>query len=183
MFTPEIESGIPIPFDTEDTLPDMTEEEEVRVRATTAKLIADLTGQELMPDPVQRQKAIDLFITNSNNRLPLSSYPNETLAYLAGMVTMYDGMVVKELANLKLYVVNRLIEESMKAVKPETRINALKALGEVDGVDAFKKRTEITIQQKSTEEIERELMEKLDRLTIDMGTVQTEEDAEDEGSC
>jgi hypothetical protein len=178
MFTPEIESGIPIPFDDEDTLPDMSEEEEVRVRATTAKLIADLTGQELAPDPVQRQQAIDLFINNSNNRLPLSAYPNETLAYLAGMVTMYDGMVVKELANLKLYVVNRLIEESMKAPRPETRITALKALGEIDGVDAFKKRTEITIQQRSTEDIEREIMEKIDKLTIDMGPVSEAEGEE-----
>ena len=178
MFTPDIESGIPIPFDTEDTLPDMSDEEEVRVRATTAKLIADLTGQELVPDPVQRQQAIDLFISNSNNRLPLSAYPNETLAYLAGMVTMYDGMVVKELANLKLYVVNRLIEESMKAPRPETRITALKALGEIDGVDAFKMRTESTIQQRSTEDIEREIMEKIDKLTIDMGPVSEAEGEE-----
>jgi HEAT repeat protein len=174
MLVPDIESGVPI----ETTLPDMTEEEELVVRANTAKLISDLIGQPLVADPLQRQQAIDLFISNSHGRLPLSAYPNETLAYLAGMVTLYDGMVVKELANLKLYVANRLIEESIKAPKPETRISALKALGEIDGVDAFKKRSEITVQQRSNEEIEREILERIDRLTVDMGEVEEVEDAD-----
>ena len=45
------------------------------------------------------------------------------------------------------------------------------ALGEVDGVDAFKKRSEITIKHQSIEEVEQELLETLARLekrTIDV---------------
>lgn len=175
-FTPDIDTGIPIPQ--HDALPDMTEEEEVLVRANTARLIADLTGTVLDPSEEDRQTAREIF-TETKQKLPLSAYPSETIAYLAGMVSLYDGMVVRELADLKLYVVNKLIEET-SSKDAKVRIAALKALGEVDGVDAFKKRTEITVQQKSTEEIEAELMERLNRLTVDMGEVQEVEDVEDD---
>ncbi len=177
-FTPDIDSGIPVPK--HDALPDMTEEEEVIVRANTAKLIADLTGTELTPTEADRETARDIFRNTARAKLPLSAYPNETIAYLAGMVSMYDGMVVRELADLKIYVVNKLIEET-SSKDAKVRLTALKALGEVDGVDAFKKRTEITVQQKSTEEIEAELMARLERLTVDMGAVEEveEEDVED----
>lgn len=179
-YTPEIESGVPI----EDALPVMTEDEELLVRANTAKLLADLTNTVIDPEPKHKQSALEIFKKQSKQNLPLSAYPNETIAYLAGMVSLYDGMVVRELADLKLYVVNRLLEETTSK-DAKIRVAALRMLGEIDGVDAFKKRTEITIQQKSTEEIESELMDKLNRLTVDMGAVQEakQEEAEevDEG--
>lgn len=176
-FTPDIDTGIPIPQ--HDALPDMTEEEEILVRANTARLIADLTGTVLDPSEEDRQVAVEIFKKETKQKLPLSAYPSETIAYLAGMVSLYDGMVVRELADLKLYVVNKLIEET-SSKDAKVRIAALKALGEVDGVDAFKKRTEITVQQKSTEEIEAELMSRLEKLTVDMGEVQEVEDVEDD---
>jgi hypothetical protein len=43
-------------------------------------------------------------------------------------------------------------------------MQALRALGEVDGVDAFKKRTETTIKHQSIEEVENELLEMLSKL-------------------
>jgi hypothetical protein len=54
-------------------------------------------------------------------------------------------------------------------------LTALRALGEVDGVDAFKKRSEVTHKQQSIEEVERELLETLSRLerrTIDVTVVE-----------
>jgi hypothetical protein len=47
---------------------------------------------------------------------------------------------------------------------PKYSFSAIKALGEVDGVDAFKKRAEITVQHKSVEEVEKSLMQKLEKL-------------------
>ena len=82
-------------------------------------------------------------------------------------------MVVNELAELKLYVVNKLIEDSGNK-DARIRIQALRALGEVDGVDAFKKRTELTVQHRSTEEIERALLEKLDKLAINVDAVEVQ---------
>jgi hypothetical protein len=45
---------------------------------------------------------------------------------------------------------------------------ALKHLGDIDGVDAFKKRTELTIKIQTIEEVEQEL---LDTLSIIEGRV------------
>ena len=86
------------------------------------------------------------------------------------MVAQYDYMVVRELVDLKKYVVNKLLLET-DSQDPKVRLGAIKALGEVDGVDAFKKRSEITIKRQSIEEVEQELLETLARLekrTIDV---------------
>jgi hypothetical protein len=37
-------------------------------------------------------------------------------------------------------------------------------LGEVDGVDAFKKRSELTVQVKPLDQVERDLLAKLEKL-------------------
>jgi hypothetical protein len=74
------------------------------------------------------------------------------------------------LVDLKKYVVNKLLLET-DSQDPKVRLGAIKALGEVDGVDAFKKRSEITIKRQSIEEVEQELLETLARLekrTIDV---------------
>jgi hypothetical protein len=95
--------------------------------------------------------------------IEFGNYRNETLAYLAGMVASYDQMLVKELADYKLYVVNKLVEQSANP-DPKLSYPAIKALGEVDGVDAFKKRTETTIKIKPIDEVEKDLLERLEKL-------------------
>ena len=47
---------------------------------------------------------------------------------------------------------------------PVTIDTAWKAIGEVDGVDAFKKKTEITHISKSGEELEKELLQTIEEL-------------------
>jgi hypothetical protein len=86
------------------------------------------------------------------------------------LVAQHDTLVVKELADLKKYVVNKLIAETDHP-EAKIRLTALRALGEIDGVDAFKKRSEVTMKQQSVEEIEKELLatlEKLEKRTIDV---------------
>jgi hypothetical protein len=58
-----------------------------------------------------------------------------------------------------MYVVNRLVQEVETSKDPKTRLTALSKLGEVDGVDAFKKRTETVIKHQTMEEVEKELFE------------------------
>ena len=135
------------------------------MRASTAKLLADLTGQAIEPTEDNRIEAHKRMEQVVANKTPpdLANYPNETLAYLGGMVAMYSGMVVRDLADLKLYVVNKLLQES-EHPDGKIRMQALKALGEVDGVDAFKRRTEVTHKAQSMEEVESELLETLTKL-------------------
>ena len=146
----------------------MSTKEELEVRANTIKLLSDLTGKPITPTEQNKEQAREVAKEAAENKsVNLSRYPNETIAYLAGMVSQYDAMVVNELAELKLFVVNKLIEYAGNK-DARIRIQALRALGEIDGVDAFKRRTEITVQHRSTEEIERALLEKLDKFTIDV---------------
>ena len=170
----DIDSNIPLPSSMAEALPAMSTKEELEVRANTIKLLSDLTGNPILPTEENKAQAREVVKETAENKpVNLSRYPNETIAYLAGMVSQYDTMVVNELAELKLYVVNKLIEDSGNK-DARIRIQALRALGEVDGVDAFKKRTELTVQHRSTEEIERALLEKLDKLAINVDAVEVQ---------
>lgn len=166
----DVEKDIALPLSATEALPPMTQEQELEVRAQTIKLVSDLQGKPLEPDETDKKVARELATKMLNNKenIDFSNYRNETLAYLAGMVATYDQMLVKDLADYKLYVVNKLVEQSSNP-DPKYAIPAIKALGEVDGVDAFKKRTEVTIQQKSAEEVESALLEKLTKLEKLMG--------------
>jgi hypothetical protein len=101
---------------------------------------------------------------NPAHRPEFAKYPNEVMAYLAGMVAQSNCMIVEELSDLKLYVVNKLVSEVENAKDAKARIAALSKLGEIDGVDAFKKRSEMTVKIQSIEEVERELIETLNML-------------------
>jgi hypothetical protein len=82
----------------------------------------------------------------------------------AGIAARYNHMIVKDLADLKLYVVNKLFESVEAASDVKTRVSALKALGEVEGIDAFKRRSEITHVIKPIEEVEKELLTVLEGI-------------------
>jgi hypothetical protein len=162
---PDIDWDVPLPSNLAEALPELSPKEEIEMRARTVKLISDLTGKPLDPTEENRAQAHELMERVVANKTPpdLTQYPNETLAYLGGMVAMYSGMVVRDLADLKLYVVNKLLQES-EHPDGKVRMQAIKALGEIDGVDAFKKRTEVTVKMQSIEEVEKELAETLDKL-------------------
>jgi hypothetical protein len=97
------------------------------------------------------------------------------MAYLAGLIAQTNVSLVDELSDLKMYVVNKLIFEVENAPDSKTRITALSKLGEVDGVDAFKRRTEMTVQIKPMAEVEKELLEALNVLETKFVEVQPKE--------
>jgi len=161
----DIEKDIALPATAAEALPSMSQQEELEVRARTIKLIFDLQGKSIEPDETDKNVARELAekMLKHKENIDFSNYRNEILAYLAGMVSTYDQMLVNDLADYKLYVINKLVEQSANP-DPKYALPAIKALGEVDGVDAFKKRSEVTFQQKSVEEVEKSLLEKLNKL-------------------
>jgi len=169
---PDVEENVPLPTSATEAMPELSPKEELDMMARTAKMLSDITGQPLAPTQEHRGQALQLAeqVISNKSDMNLAQYPNETIAYLAGMVAQYDYMVVRELADLKKYVVNKLLQETDNP-DPKYRLPAVKALGEVDGVDAFKKRSEITIKHQSLEEVEIELLATLQRLekrTVDV---------------
>ena len=164
---PYIEENIPLPKNASDAFPDLSPSEELTMRANVVKLMSDLTGNPLAPTQENADQAKALarqMISDPTLRPDFSKYPNETLAMLAGMVAQMNVSIVEELSDLKMYVVNKLVAEIESAKDAKTRVSALSKLGEVDGVDAFKKRSEVTHKIMSIEEVEKELLDTLTKL-------------------
>ena len=164
---PNIEDNVPLPKNAQEAFPDLSPQEELNMRANVVQLLSDLTGQPISPTKENAEQAKKLsqeMVANPELRPDFSKYPNETLALMAGMVAQMNVSIVDELSELKMYVVNNLIKEVETTKDAKTRISALKALGEVDGVDAFKKRTETTVKVQTMEEVQKELLELLDSV-------------------
>jgi hypothetical protein len=159
---PNIEEDVPLPKNAKDAMPELGLEEELKVRVETVKTIADLKGEPI-PDanPKEQQKAVDFVkqvMTDPNFKPEYGNYSDPTMAFCAGMVAQTQVLLAKELADYKLYVVNNLIKVIESTTNPKEKTTALRALGEVDGVDAFKKKTEVTHKMESMEEVEKELL-------------------------
>jgi hypothetical protein len=167
MLVPDIEESIPLPVSMTEALPDLSPSDELQMRANTIKFFSDLTGQPLVPNEEDAESAVGLareMVENPQVRPDFAKYPNETIALYAGLAARYNHMIVKELSELKLYVVNKLFEAVEQADDVKTRVGAIKALGEVDGIDAFKKRSEVTHVIKPLEEVEKELLSVLEGI-------------------
>ena len=164
---PHIEENIPLPQNAKDAFPELSPAEELQMRANVIKLMSDLTGQQISPTKDNAAQATELarqMAADPKHRPEFANYPNETLAFLAGMVAQMNVSIVEELSDFKLYVVNKLVFEIEHAKDAKARLTAIRSLGEVDGVDAFKKRSEITHKILSAEEVEKELLETLQSL-------------------
>jgi vacuolar-type H+-ATPase subunit I/STV1 len=164
---PLIDEAVPLPANAAEALPNLSREQEIEMRARTIKLISDLTGRAIIPTQENVAEAEELarqMIDDPKKRIEYSKYPNETMAYLAGLIQQSNCALVDELSELKNYVINKLIYEVEHSNNSKERISALTKLGEVDGVDAFKKRSEVTVQVKPIEEVEKELMSVLEGI-------------------
>ena len=164
---PHIEDNIPIPKNAREALPDLSPQEELEARTNTIKVIADIQDETIEPSKENMEQAEKLaqeMMKNPELKPEFGDYPNETIAFLAGMVAQTSHMVAKDLADIKLTVLNGLLQEATMAKSSRERITALKAVGEIDGVDAFKRKTEVTHITKSGEELERELLKTINEL-------------------
>jgi Cu/Ag efflux protein CusF len=185
VIVPHIESDIPLPASAVDAFPDLSPKEELDMRTRTIMLIAELNNQPLAPteeNKAEAQKLAKEMIENPKMRPEFGNFPNETLAYLAGMVTSMNHQIVDDLAELKQYVVNKLVYEIEHSGNAKDRLKALRDLGEVDGVDAFKKRTEVTVKHQTIEEVEKELLDMVSSLKDNVIDVEAKEVRNDNDS-
>ena len=94
----------------------------------------------------------------------------EGALYVENILTAYDMEVVRDSKRLRNYVTNKLVMESEN---PDARIRmrALELLGKISDVGLFTERTEITVNNRSTVELENSLREKLLKLR-DTGAIE-----------
>ena len=162
VLVPNIDEAIPLPANAVDALPELSREQEIEMRARTIKLISDLSGVPVIPTAENIAQAEELareMLDNPDKRIEFSKYPNEVMAWVAGMIQQSNCALVDDLSEYKNYVINKLVLEIEQTKDPKIRMQAVTKLGEVDGVDAFKRRTETTHVIKPIEEVEKELLE------------------------
>ncbi len=174
---PHLEENISLPRNARDALPDLSNEEELEMMVNTIKLMSDLTGKPIQAtkeDIAEAKTVAETMVKHPDTKLQLKKYKNSMLASLAGMVAELDAQVVDNLKDLKTFVVNGLIKEAATAEKSKERITALRAIGEVDGVDAFKKTTEVIHKNMSLDDIEDKLRTLVSRIEKRVQEKQTE---------
>lgn len=177
---PEIEEAIPLPKNAAEALPELSSADELDRVAATIQEISDKTGQPILIDQQNVAEAKQVareIIKNPKLRPDYRALSMETAAVLRGMVAQYDFELVDDLVQLKRVVINRLAEEINSAPDSKSRLTAIKLLGEIDGVDAFKRRTETTHIVKPIEEVEKELMNVLEGIEYRVVEDQTGETA------
>lgn len=168
IIVPNIENDVPLPKDSKDAMPEMSVADELNMRAKTIKEIADIKDENIEPSYSDIEDAEELakeMMQNPALKPEFDVYPNAMMAYLAGMVAQTNCMLTKQLADYKLYVLNNLVQivhDSESSQKE--KIAALRSIGEIDGVDAFKKKTEVTHKVETMEEVESELLAMLSEL-------------------
>lgn len=87
--------------------------------------------------------------------------------HLKALITEYDHRVLESNIQARTYIVNRLLDISnpnkAEPAKPNEQLKALELLGKVSEIGLFTERIEVNINNKSTEELEIELVETLSR--------------------
>lgn len=164
---PQIEENVPLPKSAAESLPELSASDELSMVAKTVMEISNLSGIPLSPDKEDAKKAHEIARKMLNDPMTRPDYSllrMETCAMLKGMVQVYNFQLVDDLAELKVFVVNKLFEVANKTEDAKIRLQALTKLGEIDGIDAFKKRSEITHVVKPIEEVEKELLQVLEGI-------------------
>lgn len=171
--TPETAKPLPDDFDPEEP---RSFAQQVKVAAATAKLLLE-AGAEIEPNKDAEKKAEQVFqaYTDPNKKTPpptgaraVLNHP-ASVQHLFHMLQDYDHDVVAEAKQLRRYVTNKLLEES-GAADNRQRIKALELLGKISDVGLFADKTEVTIKNVTTEDLEDQIKNKLLKL-LGQGTV------------
>lgn len=147
---------------------------EVRERAHAACAAALLLNAEGYSDPPADMEFVQAIAQTNLRRLsegtPVPAKEmNATIntpegaLYVDQLLSAYDVAVVKDAKRLRHYVTNKLILEAENP-DPRIRMQALALLGKISDVGLFTERTEITVNNRSTVELENSLRDKLRRL-------------------
>ena len=77
---PHIEDNIPIPKNAREALPELTPDEELKVRANTIKVISDIKGEIIEPNDdemIEANKIASKMMSDPSLKPDYANYPNE----------------------------------------------------------------------------------------------------------
>ena len=125
--------------------------------------IACQTAMELnkMGMPIELDEEDDLFakqvITQEVKPTTKQIFKPGVAIKLGALLEEYEVQVAKDAAQLRTVATNKLIE-MLDDPDPKVRLKSVELIGKIADVGLFAERTEITIINKSTEELEKELV-------------------------
>jgi len=126
----------------------------------------DLFAPGFTAAPVQVPQAMPTYISSG----PLNQINN--------LLNAYDKRVVDDPAQIRYYATNRLLELTDDP-DVKIRIKALELLGKVADVGLFADRTEITIKDNTTRDLEKELEAYFSKYVQEVKPVEEIEEIED----
>lgn len=169
VITPEV--GIPLPLDVTPEEVEQFRERAAAACATIQELMA--AGAEVELTTEDSQTAHQIF--SSQRSLNVAKTPPGAILKLEAMLTEYDHEFLGANRRIANYVTNRLLEETVDE-DPKVRLKALELLGKRRGVNLFSDQLEVTVKQKSTADLEGELVTLLEKY---MGNAEVIENGDD----
>lgn len=155
---PEVTIPIPVDLTPQEA---KTLHERAKAAFNTAEFLIAM-GHELdkskMP-AAQRESARQFTGSPAAQRRP---FDVETTIWLDDLLAKYNNAIVEDTIRLKTYVTTRLVEES-DGEKAADRLRALESLGKLTQLGMFADKVEISVNNKSTDELKEELNKKLSR--------------------
>jgi hypothetical protein len=157
----------------EDSLPFAKDGPYVTVRdkalaACNSAMLLDAEGHTDDEEEVEdlqaqvRDQLSNLATGKSTKIADIATTPAGAL-YVQNVLSKYDAVVVNDALQLRTYITNRLVIES-DSMDPRVRLKALELLGKITEVGLFTERSEVTVTQKSTEDLSETLKSKLRKL-------------------
>lgn len=154
------EECVPIPTTRKDYF-DMRER--LYAAAKTGELMLE-NGYKINDVGTAKKKAArilnDIAVSDRVDEYPLVP---ETAVVVGALLKRFDERIVSSATQLRLYITNRLVLESDNP-DPKIRMRALELLGKISDVGLFTERSEVTINNRTTTELESTLKQKLKRI-------------------
>jgi hypothetical protein len=158
---PELTSDVPLPYDNDEEVP-KTFEDELFVAANTSKLLEELGAVPQFDDETARQTTslLEKALKNKDKK----ALVKPEVAYGARQfVELYGKRLALETTEIRTAVTNKLLE---LANCGDTRyeLKALELLGKHSDIALFTERSEVTINYKSSSDLEEAIKERVKRL-------------------
>jgi len=152
------DKNVPLIQDIQGTPAEIAERAEAFFK--TAQFIKDAGGNI---DITERDREESRAIFSGDPLSPKVPTTSATAMHLKALITEYDHQVLESNIQARQYLVNRLLELSdpRGETKPMEQLKALELLGKVSEIGLFTERIEVNINNRSTEELESELVSTL----------------------
>jgi hypothetical protein len=145
-----------------------------REKAMAACASAELLGLDMEPTPEDQEAAEQVVYTvaseeeKTNKKLIKQDYKPATYHQVKSILNEFSTRVVDNALQIRLLVTNKLIIDS-DSEDDRTRLRALELLGKISDVGLFVEKSEVTITNRSTQDLVDSVRAKIQKLMYPQG--------------